>query len=239
MELDLEAGWAYELLAKFGTRDLTLEGDCPGLAFLLTHDVPLSHVAAIKSNFLGELKIARSAGFEERIRGLMSSFDIPDTVLNREKAMTQFFEARAAALLTIDERHALVDKSKSEFTREARTEAVPVASVEAAQPGPSSAAVVEQLPFTGGPVAIDGKSDRSIAYLDLNPSSTEPVSAIPATSDKKPQRMVWVADFEEECSKLIKNMGRNGSPRPQATRWLSCACSKLSSKSTAFSIRAD
>ncbi|CAN7523905.1 hypothetical protein LJR235_003610 [Pararhizobium sp. LjRoot235] len=29
MELDLEAGWAYQLLAKFGTsRDLTLEGDC-------------------------------------------------------------------------------------------------------------------------------------------------------------------------------------------------------------------
>lgn len=212
MELDLEAGWAYELLAKFGTRDLTLEGDCPGLAFLLTHDVPLSHVAAIKSNFLGELKIARSAGFEERIRGLMSSFDIPDTVLNREKAMTQFFEARAAALLTINERHALVDKSKSEFTRERRNEAVPVAPVEAAQPAPSSATVVEQLPFTGGPVLVDGTTEGSIPYLDLTPRPQENNSKSEPEDDKKRQRVVPVADFEEECEKLIKNMGTEWEP---------------------------
>lgn len=33
MELDLEAGWAYQLLTKFGTRvDLSLEDDRAGLA---------------------------------------------------------------------------------------------------------------------------------------------------------------------------------------------------------------
>lgn len=35
MELDLEAGWACQLLAKFGTRvDLSLENDCAGLTYL-------------------------------------------------------------------------------------------------------------------------------------------------------------------------------------------------------------
>lgn len=34
MELDLEVGWAYQLLAKFGTRsDLSLEGNCPASPF--------------------------------------------------------------------------------------------------------------------------------------------------------------------------------------------------------------
>ena len=41
MELDLEAGWAYQLLAKFGTRvDLSLENDCAGLTYLLKNGVP-------------------------------------------------------------------------------------------------------------------------------------------------------------------------------------------------------
>ena len=35
MELDLEAGWAYQLLAKFGTRvELSLEEGCIGLSYL-------------------------------------------------------------------------------------------------------------------------------------------------------------------------------------------------------------
>ncbi|WP_162894712.1 hypothetical protein [Rhizobium terrae] len=60
MELDLEAGWAYQP-AKFGTRvDLSLENDCAGLTYLLNNGVPASHVDAIRANYRGELIVARS-----------------------------------------------------------------------------------------------------------------------------------------------------------------------------------
>lgn len=123
MELDLEVGWAYQLLAKFGTRsDLSLEGNCPGLAFLLKSEVPASHIEAIGANYRSELSIARSAGFEEGIRRLIYNFDIPDTALNRERAMSKIFEGRAAALLDINDRHELVDRSLSEFKLRSRTD---------------------------------------------------------------------------------------------------------------------
>lgn len=62
MELDLEAGWAYQLLAKFGTRvELSLEDGCAGLAYLMKSGVPISHVDAIRANYRGELTTARSA----------------------------------------------------------------------------------------------------------------------------------------------------------------------------------
>ncbi|WVT73908.1 hypothetical protein QM996_01985 [Sinorhizobium chiapasense] len=66
MELDLEVGWACQLLAKFGPRsELSLEGDCPGLTYLLKNGVPASHVDAIRTNYRGELSTARSPGFED------------------------------------------------------------------------------------------------------------------------------------------------------------------------------
>jgi hypothetical protein len=68
MELDLEAGWAYQLLAKFGTRvELSLEDGCAGLAYLIKSGVPVSHVDDIRANYRGELTTARSAGFEDGI----------------------------------------------------------------------------------------------------------------------------------------------------------------------------
>ncbi|WP_348640012.1 DUF6538 domain-containing protein, partial [Rhizobium sp. FKL33] len=42
MELDLEAGWACQLVAKFGSRvELSLESGCAGLTYLLNNGVPL------------------------------------------------------------------------------------------------------------------------------------------------------------------------------------------------------
>ncbi|BCH60610.1 hypothetical protein RvVAR0630_32340 [Agrobacterium vitis] len=117
MELDLEAGWACQLVAKFGSRtELTLESGCAGLTYLLNNRVPISHIDAIRANYRGELAIARSPGFEDGIRRLIYNFEIDDTVANRQRAMSKIFEGRAAALLDIDERHELVDRSQSEFT---------------------------------------------------------------------------------------------------------------------------
>ncbi|SIR05378.1 hypothetical protein SAMN05880582_10610 [Rhizobium sp. RU20A] len=111
MELDLEAGWACQLVAKFGSRvELTLETGCAGLTYLLNNGVPQTHVDAIRANYRAELAIARSPGFEDGIRRLIYNFEIEDTVANRQRAMSKVFEGRAAALLDITERHELVDK---------------------------------------------------------------------------------------------------------------------------------
>lgn len=207
MELDLEAGWACQLLAKFGTRsDLSLDGDCPGLTYLLKNGVPASHVDPIRANYLAELTIARSAGFEDGIRRLIFNFDIPDTAVNRERAMSKMFEGRAAALLEIDDRHELVDRTLSEFTGGGRaskpvTEAKSVDVVPAAFSISAPSGEGERAsPPTGQP------EETELAYLDL---SLRPLPSPTATTkpQAKEQRVLAVSDFEEECEKLITNMG--------------------------------
>jgi integrase len=215
MELDLEVGWAYQLLAKFGTRvDLSLEGGCAGLAYLLANNVPVSHIAAIKANYLGELKLARSSGFEERLRLLIYNFEIPDTILNREKAMSRFFEGRAAALLEIDDRHALVDRSLSEFTGGRRADA-PVVLPAAATPDTPAISVtyLDQIPKLEVPVTLGDPSDPRVQSLDLNPRP-RPASSSAASppAEKMPQRIVPLDDFENECNNLIANMGKAWDP---------------------------
>lgn len=168
MELDLEVGWAYQLLAKFGTRsDLSLEENCPGLAFLLKNEVPVSHIEAIRANYRAELSIARSTGFEDGIRRLIYNFDIPDTALNRERAMSKIFEGRAAALLDINDRHELVDRSLSEFKLRSRTD---------------------------------------------NPSADVRSTGTASKRQEGEQRVVAVSEFEQECEKLIANMGKEWEP---------------------------
>ena len=211
MELDLEVGWAYQLLAKFGTRpDLSLESDCPGLRYLLANGVPVSHVDAIKANYLGELKLARSPALEERIRLLMSSFEVPDTIVNRERTMSKFFEGRAAALLEIDDRHALVDKSQSEFTGGGRTDEPFVSPVSVPPAAPAFAEVtVDAVPELQTTLTL---ADPNVPDLDLNPGP-QTVKRPPAPSSANTnQRVVPLADFEDECTKLIANMGTDWDP---------------------------
>ena len=208
MELDLEVGWACQLLAKFGTRsELNLEGDCPGLTYLLKNGVPASHVDAIRANYRGELSMARSPGFEDGIRRLIYHFEIEDTALNRERAMSKMFEGRAAALLDIDERHDLVDRGLSEFTGGGRANK----SVVEEKPVEVEPAAASSLRLTkeskSAPTATDIPEAPEIAYLELSPR-TAPTTEKGALGNQQPnQRIVAVADFEQECEKLIANMG--------------------------------
>ncbi|EHH03935.1 phage integrase family protein [Agrobacterium tumefaciens CCNWGS0286] len=208
MELDLEVGWACQLLAKFGTRsELILQGDCPGLTYLLKNGVPASHVDAIRANYRGELSTARSPGFEDGIRRLIYHFEIEDTALNRERAMSKMFEGRAAALLDIDERHDLVDRSLSEFTGGGRANK----SVVEEKPVEVEPAAAPSLRLTkeskSAPTATDIPETPEIAYLELSPR-TAPTTEKGALGNQQPnQRIVAVADFEQECEKLIANMG--------------------------------
>lgn len=209
MELDLEAGWAYQLLAKFGTRvDLSLENDCAGLTYLLKNGVPASHVDAIRANYRGELTVARSPGFEDGIRRLIYQFEIDDTAANRQRAMSKIFEGRAAALLDIEERHELVDKSQSEFTGGGRAVA-PTAEVKAADTPTQGSDSATTPPIVESPSAsalTAAPDDPKITYLDLpQPSATRKKAASKAS--EAGQRVVAVSDFEQECDKLIANMG--------------------------------
>ncbi|WP_285277760.1 DUF6538 domain-containing protein [Agrobacterium sp. SUL3] len=214
MDLDLEAGWAYRLLAKFGARrTLTLDGDCSGLNYLLKNGVPTSRVEAIRKNHVAGLKVTQNPAVEAAIQNLMVSFDIPDTEVNRERAMTKFLEARAEALFDVEHRHELVDKSQSEFMGRGRAVA-PVARVGATDTPPLEPdftpppPVVERPPASALTAAPD---DPEIAYLDLEKGSATTKQATSKASEAG-QRVVAVSDFEQECEKLIANMGKDWEP---------------------------
>ncbi|OLP45912.1 DUF6538 domain-containing protein [Rhizobium oryziradicis] len=212
MELDLEVGWACQLLAKFGTRvKLSLEDGCAGLVYLMKNGVPISHVDAIRANYRGELTTARSAGFEDGIRRLIYHFEIDDTATNRERATSKMFEGRAAALLDIDERHDLVDKSQSEFTGSGRAVS-PVPATQAAEntasdPGPPAS--FHERPLPTALIAIPEETE--ITQLDLTPRAAVTKKSASKASEAE-QRVVAVSDFEQECEKLIANMGDEWEP---------------------------
>ena len=118
LDADLEVGWAYRLLQLFGNRKpLAFDGDCPGLALLLRNGIPGAHVGNIAATFTSEQRGMQNGVFEDQTKARMAGFDIPDTVLNRERALTEIFRAKADVLLDIGERYPLVDRDKSQFTR--------------------------------------------------------------------------------------------------------------------------
>ncbi len=131
-----------------------------------------------------------------------------DADANRQRAMSKIFEGRAAALLDIEERHELVDKSQSEFTGGGRAVA-PTAEVKAADTPPQGSDSAPTPPVIESPSAsalTAAPDDPEIAYLDLTkPSATRKQAASKAS--EAGQRVVAVSDFEEECDKLIANMG--------------------------------
>ncbi len=212
MELDLEAGWACQLVAKFGSRvELTLESGCAGLTYLLNNGVPASHIDAIGANYRGELAIARSPGFEDGIRRLIYNFEIDDTVANRQRAMSKIFEGRAAALLDIEERHELVDKGQSEFTGMGRAVA-PVPKGQAADTAasdPAPPASLHERPLPTALIAIPEETEISQLDLTLRPAVTKKAAS---KASEAGQRVVAVSDFEQECEKLIANMGDEWEP---------------------------
>ncbi len=75
LEIDLENGWAYKLLAMFGIRQhLTLKEGCSGHRYLVANGVPTSHIPAIKSNYIELFDEANSRAFQDGIRMLMDQF---------------------------------------------------------------------------------------------------------------------------------------------------------------------
>nr|WP_246763268.1 hypothetical protein [Rhizobium sp. 007] len=200
LELDLENGWAYKLLAMYGIRHrLTLADGCNGQTFLLVNGVPASHIDAIRSNYFEQLHVANSRVFQDGIRALMQQFGIDAHPLNHEKAMKAYFGGRAEALLDVDDRHPLADRSLSEFMGGSRLNHQPTASTstQAGQPpiAPHTSAIA--------PVSL-APEPPAIVTLDLQ-SAPRPV--VPEHGDvSKGRPVIPIANFEVECEQLVKNM---------------------------------
>ena len=106
---DLEAGWAYRLLEKFGTRRILFEEEsCQGLRFLKQSNVPQSLHQGIVATYRGEREDAEAPRFGNEMRALMEEHGLPYSILNLEKAKAEYFKARADVLLNTDDRY-LID----------------------------------------------------------------------------------------------------------------------------------
>lgn len=171
LDADLEVGWAYRLLQLFGSRKpLSFEDDCPGRALLLRNGIPGSNVDNIAATFLYEQQGMRSGVFEEQVKARMAEFDIPDTVLNRERALTEIFRAKADVLLDVGERYPMVDRERSAFTRAAKPPAD-----ENTEPNPSAQAhetdaLIAQAenPFEASPRDADVEAHDAMSEVALD-----------------------------------------------------------------------
>ena len=95
LESDLEVGWAYRLLQLFGSRKpLSFADGCPGRSLLLRNGIPEAHIGNIAAIFLSEQQGMRTGVFEEQVKARMAEFGIDDTVLNRERALTEILRAQ-------------------------------------------------------------------------------------------------------------------------------------------------
>jgi integrase len=209
LELDLENGWTYKLLAMFGIRQhLTLKEGCSGYRYLLANGIPTSHIPAIRSNYIEQFDEANSRGFQDAIRRLMHQFGIEPHPLNHEKAMKAYFKGRAEALLDVDERHPLADRGLSEFTGGSRAVSVPPTSVtvEPLPILPRRDADIESAALT----TLASAQPPLIRTLDLTPQPAAPAAEAKTPANAK--RVVALADFEGECEKLIANMGKAWDP---------------------------
>ena len=222
VEMDLEHGYTYRLLEKWGVRrDLDFSEDRPGRRMLEQFGVPDPHIANIAANFRAEQKGCRTRGFENIIRRTMKEFEIPDTVPNRERAMMAFFGGRADALLDVEERYPLADRSTSALTggrppepaEEAPAAAPPLADIDddgttvgdpeivpAAPPGtPSSPA--EEPPAAVHEIAGINESEPVSSEPDMDPE-------VPADDDVEGgDKLLPLGEFAEACEKMVKNKG--------------------------------
>ena len=198
LDADLEVGWAYRLLQLFGSRKpLAFEDTCPGRALLLRNGIPVSNIDNIAATFLSEQQGMRSGVFEEQVKARMAEFSIPDTVLNRERALTEILHAKADVLLDVSERYPMVDRERSAFTRtaepSARENTKPTTSAlaqkvdasitesERPRPASSSNADVEAHDAMSEAVTISGPvPDEEAGLNNLAPEDNEGEAALDA-----------------------------------------------------------
>lgn len=90
MSADLEVGWAYRLIEKFGTRHVLFESEgCKGVRYLEQLKVPNSLRQGIITTYHQERVDAEGPHFSTEIRALMAEHGVAYSILNLEKAKAE------------------------------------------------------------------------------------------------------------------------------------------------------
>lgn len=226
VEADLEVGWAYRLLERWGTaRELTFDEKCPGRAQLIAAGVSAGHIERIAATYRGERQVSHRGVFEDRLAASMTAFGIADTPSNRERAKTAFFKAQADALMDYAERYPFYAPPQSPLTNdegsvveapgnEAVASAGSAASSNQAQSQPERAEVrvAATSSTTAAPTSDDGDRPAVLPLTVRSEQPEEPEAPSPALpkdpaprADTAKTPTLALSDFESETEALIKN----------------------------------
>ncbi|WP_321337159.1 hypothetical protein [Breoghania sp.] len=103
LEADRINGWVYRLLEKFGTAmPLTFDETCEGRRFLEANGVPEALIPWIAETFAQERLDGRSRRFEKALRDDMEEAGLDLSRLNKERARTEIYRAKADVLLNTE-----------------------------------------------------------------------------------------------------------------------------------------
>jgi len=98
ISVDLEVGWAYRLIEKFGTRHIMFESEaCQGWRFLKQSSVPQSLHQGIAAAYRGEREDAKTPRFGKEMRAFMQSTAYPIRSLISKRPSRVFQGARRCA----------------------------------------------------------------------------------------------------------------------------------------------
>ena len=226
VEADLEAGWAYRLLERWGTaRELTFDENCPGRAQLVAAGISSDYIERIAATYRGERRVSHRGVFEEQLAASMAAFGVTDTPSNRERAKTAFFKARADVLMDYAERYPTYVPAQSPLTGgeaavvEPRSDEAMVSTASTASPDQTHSQLEQvDAPATAtSPTSAVPKSDdgtrlavRPLTARSERPEEPEaPSPALPQEpaqrADKSKTPTLALSDFESETEALIKN----------------------------------
>ncbi|MFC7067065.1 hypothetical protein [Brucella rhizosphaerae] len=167
MSVDLEVGWAYRLIEKFGTRHVLFESkSCKGARYLEQLNVPNSLRQGIVTTYHQERVDAESSRFSTEIRALMEEHGLAYSILNLEKAKAEAFKARADVLLNTQERYLI--EFPTEQVEPNVVEALPSVTVADVpeKPHPISHSHSQQVPLTE-PVPVIAPAISALPGIDL------------------------------------------------------------------------
>lgn len=185
LSADLEVGWAYRLLEKFGTRHILFESEaCQGWRFLKQSNVPDSLYKGIVTTYRGERADAEGSRFNKEMRALMEGHGLSYSILNLEKAKAEYFKARADVLLNTEERYLI------EYPAEA----------------------IEPKPVEPLPIALIADAEMKpdiVPQPQPKPQIVEPHPVIAPTTSALPGHDLPVEQFMKQCELLIANNRNN------------------------------
>jgi hypothetical protein len=201
VEADIDVGWAYRLLEKWGTaRELKFDSGCPARTELQAAGLTEDAIVRIAETYRSERKGSHRGVFEARLAATMTAFGIEDTPANREHAKTAFFKAQADTLLDYQKRY-------PDFVHEAP------ATREAAAPVPADVGIhtsvdtSKDLGISGDDMLVTARPSKPEVRIAADRSSGSPSEGPAPRQDDlpPPERVLPVDQFEAEAERVVRN----------------------------------